>query len=107
MLQEEVLYENLRVQKARARISFTVLCVWAFAVCCCLDFLKSGSGGSFGCLLMRIRRRKSKKRYLRKKGVYDYEQLYVDIPAKFREVVEPFLGQARAHAQHKVYLTRL
>ena len=42
---------------------------------------------------MRIRRRKSKKRYLGEKNVYAYEQLSVGIPAKFHEVVEPFVGK--------------
>jgi len=42
---------------------------------------------------VRIRRRKCKKRYLGKKGLYEYERLYVDIPAKFRDAVEPFLNQ--------------
>ena len=44
-------------------------------------------------MLMRIRRRKCKKRYLGKKGVYEYERLSVELPAKFRDAVEPFLGQ--------------
>ena len=42
---------------------------------------------------MRIRRRKCKKRYLGKKGVYEYERFSVDIPAKFRGVVESFLSK--------------
>ncbi|HDQ05293.1 MAG TPA: hypothetical protein ENN36_01045 [Candidatus Bathyarchaeota archaeon] len=42
---------------------------------------------------MKICRRKSKKRYLGEKNVYAYEQLSVNIPAKFHEVVEPFLGK--------------
>ena len=42
---------------------------------------------------MRIRRRKCRKRYLGKKGVYEYERLSVDLPAKFRDAVEPFLNK--------------
>lgn len=44
-------------------------------------------------MLMKIRRRKCRKRYLGKKGIYEYERLSVDLPAKFRDVVEPFLDQ--------------
>ena len=42
---------------------------------------------------MKIRRRKSKKRYLGKKKVYEHERFSVDFPAKFRGVVEPFLNK--------------
>lgn len=42
---------------------------------------------------MKIRRRKSKKRYLGAKNVYEYEQLSVGLPARFHKVVEPFLGK--------------
>ena len=42
---------------------------------------------------MKIRRRKSKKRYLGDKNVYEYEQLSIGIPAKFHAVVEPFAGK--------------
>jgi hypothetical protein len=42
---------------------------------------------------MKIRRRKSKKRYLGEKNVYEYEQLSIGIPAKFHEDVEPFTGK--------------
>lgn len=42
---------------------------------------------------MKIRRRKSKKRYLGEKKVYEYEQLWVGIPARFHEAVEPFLDK--------------
>jgi hypothetical protein len=40
---------------------------------------------------MKIHRRKSKKRYLGKKNVYEYDVLSVTIPAKFHKTVEPFL----------------
>ena len=43
--------------------------------------------------MMKIRRRKCKKRYLGKKSVYEYERLSVDLPAKFRDAVAPFLNQ--------------
>ena len=42
---------------------------------------------------MKIRRRKCRKRYLGKKGVYEYVRFFVDFPAKFRDAVEPFLDQ--------------
>ena len=42
---------------------------------------------------MRIRRVKSRKRYLGGKKVYEYERLRVEIPSRFKRVVEPFLGQ--------------
>ena len=42
---------------------------------------------------MKIRRRKSKKRYLGKKNVYEYEQLSIGLPSRFHKVVEPFLGK--------------
>ena len=48
---------------------------------------------ALGVCLMKIRRRRSKKRYLGKKRVYEYERFSVDLPAKFGDVVEPFLGQ--------------
>ena len=44
-------------------------------------------------LLMRIRRVKSRKRYLVGKKVYVCERLKVEIPSRFKGVVEPFLGQ--------------
>ena len=44
-------------------------------------------------MLMRIRRRKCRKRYLGKKSVYEYERLYVELPVKFSDALEPFLGQ--------------
>lgn len=34
-----------------------------------------------------------RKRYLGSKRVYRYERLYVPVPARFREVVRPFLGR--------------
>ena len=43
--------------------------------------------------LMRIRRVKSRKRYLGGKKVYEYERLFVGLSAKFRDAVEPFLNQ--------------
>jgi len=42
---------------------------------------------------MKILRRRSKKRYLGKKRVYEYERFSVDIPAKFGDAVEPFLSK--------------
>jgi len=47
----------------------------------------------FRCLLMRIRRVKSRKRYLGGKKVYVCERLRVEIPSRFKRVVKPFLGQ--------------
>ena len=43
--------------------------------------------------MTRIRRVKSRKRYLGGKQVYECERLRVEIPSEFRGVVEPFLGQ--------------
>ncbi len=43
--------------------------------------------------LMRIRRVKSRKRYLSGKKVYECERLRVEIPSRFKGVVEPFLEQ--------------
>jgi len=42
---------------------------------------------------MKILRRRSKKRYLGKKRVYEYERFSVDIPAKFGDAVETFLNK--------------
>lgn len=42
---------------------------------------------------MKIHRRKSKKRYLSKKNVYEYDVLSVTIPTKFHKTVEPFLDK--------------
>jgi len=42
---------------------------------------------------MRILRVKSRKRYLGGKRVYECERLRVEIPSRFKRVVEPFLGQ--------------
>jgi len=46
-----------------------------------------------GVSLIKILRRRSKKRYLGKKRVYEYERFSVDIPAKFGDAVEPFLNK--------------
>ena len=73
--------------------TFGVLSAYFLGVCCCVDFLRLGFFGKFWCLLMKIRRRKCRKRYLGKKGVYEYERLSLDFPAKFRDAVEPFLDQ--------------
>lgn len=43
--------------------------------------------------LMRIRRVKFRKRYLGGKKVYVCERLRVEIPGRFKGVVEPFLDQ--------------
>ena len=56
-------------------------------------FLKLGFRGVFGSLLLRIRRVKSRKRYLGGKKVYLYERLRVEISSRFKGVVEPFLEQ--------------
>jgi hypothetical protein len=42
---------------------------------------------------MKIRCRKSKKRYLGKKNVYEYDALSIGIPSRYSEDVEPFLGK--------------
>jgi hypothetical protein len=42
---------------------------------------------------MKIRCRKSKKRYLGKKNVYEYETLSIGIPSKYHKDVEPFFGK--------------
>ena len=42
---------------------------------------------------MKIRCRKSKKHYLGKKNVYEYDSLSVGIPSKYQKDVEPFLGK--------------
>ena len=42
---------------------------------------------------MKIRCRKSKKRYFGKKNVYEYEALSIGIPSRFRKDVEPFLDE--------------
>jgi hypothetical protein len=42
---------------------------------------------------MKICRRKSKKPYLGKKNVYEYEVLSIGIPSRFHKDVEPFLGK--------------
>ena len=42
---------------------------------------------------MKICRRKSKKPYLWKKNVYEYEVLSIGIPSRFHKDVEPFLGK--------------
>ncbi|MFQ5836741.1 MAG: hypothetical protein ACE5HG_02695 [Candidatus Bathyarchaeia archaeon] len=36
---------------------------------------------------------KSRKRYLRGKRIYEYERLKVEIPSRFKGVVEPFVEQ--------------
>ena len=42
---------------------------------------------------MKIQCRKSKKQYLGKKNVYEYNVLSVTIPTKFHKTVEPLLGK--------------
>jgi len=49
--------------------------------------------GDSWCVLMKICRRKSKKPYLGKKNVYEYEVLSIGIPSRFHKDVEPFLGK--------------
>ena len=45
------------------------------------------------CLPVRILRLKSRKRYLGGKKVYECERFRVEIPSRFKGVIEPFLGQ--------------
>ena len=42
---------------------------------------------------MRIRCRKSKKRYLGMKNVYEYDSLSIGISSKYHKDVEPFFGK--------------
>ena len=42
---------------------------------------------------MKIRRWKSKTRYLGGKSVYEYERFSMNLPAKFGDAVEPFLNK--------------
>jgi hypothetical protein len=42
---------------------------------------------------MKIRCRKSRKRYLGKKNFYEYEALSIGLPSRFHKDVEPFLGR--------------
>jgi len=42
---------------------------------------------------MKIRSRKSKKVYLGKKSIYEYEALSIGIPSRFRKDVEAFLDE--------------
>jgi hypothetical protein len=42
---------------------------------------------------VKICRRKSKKPYLGKKNVYEYDVLSIGIPSRFHKDVEPFLGK--------------
>jgi hypothetical protein len=44
-------------------------------------------------VLMKIRSRTSKKLYLGKKNVYEYEALSIGIPSRFRKDVEAFLDE--------------
>jgi len=43
--------------------------------------------------VVRIRRKLKENHYLRGKAVYKRERLELTIPAKFRDVVEPFLDK--------------
>ena len=45
-----------------------------------------------GVCLMKIRRRRSKKGYLGKKRLYEYERFSVDIPAKFGDAVRALMS---------------
>ena len=47
----------------------------------------------FWGFLMKIRKRKSKKRYLGEKRVYEYERLSLDFPTEFGDAIKPFLGK--------------
>lgn len=42
---------------------------------------------------VRIRREVVKSRYRQKNRVYKYSQLILTIPAKFRDLAEPFVGR--------------
>jgi len=42
---------------------------------------------------MKIRCRKSKKRYLGQKNVYEYDAFSIGIPAKYHKDVDSFLGK--------------
>jgi hypothetical protein len=42
---------------------------------------------------MKNRCRKSKKQYLGKKNVYEYDVLSIGIPSRYSKDVEPFLGK--------------
>ena len=42
---------------------------------------------------MKIRCRKSKKRYLGKKNVYEYDALSIGIPSRYHKTVETFVGK--------------
>jgi hypothetical protein len=42
---------------------------------------------------MKIRKRKSRKRYLGKKNVYEYDALSIGIPSRYSKDVEPFLAK--------------
>lgn len=41
--------------------------------------------------IARIRRKIKERRYLHGKSIYRHQQLELTIPAKFRDIVEPFL----------------
>jgi len=43
--------------------------------------------------VVRIRRKLKQNRYCHGKGIYKREQLELTIPAKFKDVVEPFLNK--------------
>jgi len=43
--------------------------------------------------VVRIRRKVKQNRYCHGKGIYKREQLELTIPAKFKDVVEPFLNK--------------
>ena len=43
--------------------------------------------------VVRIRRRLKQNTYCQGKGIYKREQLFLTIPTKFRELVEPFLDK--------------
>ena len=55
--------------------------------------LNSKTSHVFWRFYMKIRRRQSKKRYLGKKNVYQYEALSIGVPSRFRKDVAPFLGK--------------
>ena len=46
-----------------------------------------------GVCLTKIRRWKSKTRYLGGKRVYEYERFSLNLPAKFGDIIEPFLNK--------------
>jgi hypothetical protein len=66
--------------------------VYVLTVCCNIYF-NSSKIASSDDFIMKIRRRKSRKRYLGKKNVYEYDALCIGIPSRFRKDVAQFLDK--------------